>query len=246
MNRRSFFGALVGGIAAATGVRRLIGVPGAGFGRDCRVLPTGYVFTTWDQLRRDLGMPPAQHFAFKPHFSVGRAKVDGFEAGDLSSLRDPQEGVESETRRVPVVGISGCRDSVAQVGLDTAHDVDQPSHQVGLVAGPTENQRRDERFQPRHAAEHAQSEVAVFHQSLPSEADTLPDFPTIWPGRSADITATVALPPLAQVERLVDLFGASGEEAPAFAAALIGELVLTRMRLTAADPKTLWGLEVLP
>ena len=55
------------------------------------------------------------------------------------------------------------------------------------------------------------------------------------------IRATATLPPLQQVDVLVSLFAASADDAPAFAAFLIGELVLTRMRFAASDPLSLFA-----
>ncbi len=50
----------------------------------------------------------------------------------------------------------------------------------------------------------------------------------------ASIRDTASLHPLEQVDAIVSLFAASADDAPAFAAFLIGELVLTRMRLAAS------------
>ena len=172
MNRRGFFGALVGGIAAATGVRSLARMPAFGSGRRVVMLKgTAVGKTEWPVSRLVL----ADEVDPWPLTWPGSDRLSKLVA---STSADPEEAVN---------------------GLSEA----------ALQASPT----------------------------VPA------DLPDIWPGHSGAITATVALPPLAQVERLVELFGASGEEAPSFAAALIGELVLTRMRLAAADPKILWGLD---
>ena len=172
MNRRGLFGALVGGIAAATGVRALARMPTFSSGRRV-VMIKGTAVGKTDRLVSRL---------------VLADEVDPF------PLTWPGSARLSAT--------------VASASADPGAAMEELS-EVAFQAPPT----------------------------VPA------DLPDIWPGHSGAITATVALPPLAQVERLVELFGASGEEAPSFAAALIGELVLTRMRLAAADPKTLWGLE---
>lgn len=117
--------------------------------------------------------------------------------------------------RIPVLTSHGTVEDVASLPPDP--------DTVDLV-------RTDE---PRPAA----APVPAF--SPPTAPD---DLPTVWPGHSGTITATADLSPLAQVEVLIELFGRSGDAAPSFAAALIGELVLTRMRLASADPRTLVSL----